>query len=208
MGTMMTAGNHAGHEPGGSKMAKKTVTLTGEDGQTVNVRVGDRCPDATATDSRDRAFAILDLRSAVLELQSALKNLGKAGERIDTANLGQAMGQVADVIVKVEAEANRLAYGQTDSYSCPACSGHGKPMAVGSAFLVCQSCDGLFTIRPVRRVVAQAFVKLDDPMQANAGACASRYFDFDLKNSTDNPSQVTRVHGWFDPNSKRVVQWG
>lgn len=92
--------------------------------------------------------------------------------------------------------------------SCPGCSGAGVATVEDAQVQRCQRCGGIFTDRrqPITREQAQAFVSLQQPMLANAGAAGSFFFDLDVINP--NGWQPDRLHGWADRSSRRVVQWG
>lgn len=89
---------------------------------------------------------------------------------------------------------------RTEIRSCSACSGavvYDERPELISWVGNCQRCGGLHIIAPTR-VTACRFVRLDQPMQDD---CESpRYFDVEYGRR--------RVHGWYDPKSKRVVQFG
>lgn len=92
--------------------------------------------------------------------------------------------------------------------SCPGCSGSGV-LTDDPQVLKCTSCGGIFTDpkQPICRTAAWKFVGLGQPMLANAGPDGSFYFDLDIVDGPD-ATQGTRVHGWADVKTRRVVQFG
>lgn len=95
----------------------------------------------------------------------------------------------------------------SSSTKCPGCSGQGQATDT-RAVLRCEGCGGVFTqgaeaVIPERLI---AFVKWHLPMLANAGPEGQFYFDFVVVAPSTNSK--TRMHGWADRATRRVVQWG
>jgi hypothetical protein len=83
---------------------------------------------------------------------------------------------------------------------CPACSSEGRIVPGQDVrVLTCKGCGGLFTRGLIEDELALSLVRLNDPMLPNASTV--RYFDFSLVGRR-------RFHGWFDVNTKQVIQWG
>lgn len=88
--------------------------------------------------------------------------------------------------------------------ACPGCSGTDfRPTAFGARVMACNSCGGVFGT--IYRGDASRIVDLSGPMQANADPASLRYFDLEL---LGGDLAVTLTHGWFDAQTKRVVQYG
>lgn len=84
---------------------------------------------------------------------------------------------------------------------CPACSGvlgviESYPLE-SFEVLKCRDCGGI--CGEVSREVLAKYVRTNY-MQANTDN--PKYFDFIIKETNQ------RVHGWFDPETKKVVQFG
>lgn len=91
--------------------------------------------------------------------------------------------------------------------SCPGCSGAGV-LTDDPQVLHCTRCGGIFTDPnfPIIGEQAIKFVAYHLPMLANAGVEGSFYFDLDIARPSDGGR--TRLHGWADRRTKRVVQYG
>jgi len=79
---------------------------------------------------------------------------------------------------------------------CPACSGEGK--IEGSVYR-CTVCDGVFGYYLHKSDVEQHVFFRFAKNEVEPGKL--RYFDFTLLNGD-------RVHGWYDPETKLVHQFG
>lgn len=105
-------------------------------------------------------------------------------------------------ILKAEAAAV-----QARKNECPACSGPGT-MSDDPQVLKCTRCGGIYT--PIgESIVGEAaikFVAYHLPMLANAGTDGQFYFDLVVFRPSDGGK--TRMHGWADRKTRRVVQWG
>src|SRR5262245_32104865 len=89
-----------------------------------------------------------------------------------------------------------------DGTSCPGCSGEVMGMGGYPNVGVCMSCDGIVG-NFGSLADSEKFVSFTKPMSdADEG---SKYFDFsyDFANGMKD-----RVHGWYDPKSKAVTQYG
>jgi hypothetical protein len=72
--------------------------------------------------------------------------------------------------------------------------------------LRCQSCGGVFTVAPVTMEQVLKFVSVHLPMVL--GEYDPFYFDFVVSSHDPGRMAGTRMHGWADRKTKRVVQWG
>jgi hypothetical protein len=93
--------------------------------------------------------------------------------------------------------------------TCPGCDGDGV-LSDDPQVLRCTKCGGVFTANPAEPITqaqAMKFVALHLPLQANA-VDADQVFYFDLDLVADVERGQTRLHGWADKATKRVVQWG
>jgi len=91
---------------------------------------------------------------------------------------------------------------QTFSLTCPGCGGkiqRRRPAPVGK----CGSCDGLISVRPATRNTLLSYVNLDQ-LDSVPDQNDCRYFD--LLYLTENG--VQRTHGWYDGQTRNVVQFG
>lgn len=93
--------------------------------------------------------------------------------------------------------------------TCPACSHNGKWMVDITKnskapelnnIKSCLNCGAIYGVAP-RSVIDPAFINLNK-MDANCEPELLKYFDFTFS-GTNN-----RVHGWFNTQTKNVVQWG
>lgn len=95
--------------------------------------------------------------------------------------------------------------------TCPGCNGAGV-LTDDPQVLRCESCGGIFTDGelPITWMQAIQFVKINQPMLANAGDEGQFYFDLDVTNDrpTIGAAGHRRLHGWADRATRRVVQWG
>jgi hypothetical protein len=71
----------------------------------------------------------------------------------------------------------------------------------------CERCGGLISLEPIPFETARRLVNLAEMQDRCA---APQYFDLLIE---PHPSQVThrapwRTHGWFDPQTKKVMQCG
>lgn len=96
-----------------------------------------------------------------------------------------------------------------DRIPCPACSERATftVIRVGTNdFPVyrCDGCSGLTRPQPILRQLADQLVGIDQPMLQEAEDAT--YFNLFVR---DNPTaQPHRVHGWYSPSMRRVVQYG
>jgi hypothetical protein len=91
---------------------------------------------------------------------------------------------------------------------CPGCSGPGV-LSDDPQVMRCEMCGGVFTTdQPISEQQVRQFVAFGQAMLQNAGPDGSFYFDFMVVPSFREPGLATRVHGWADKATKRVVQWG
>lgn len=98
---------------------------------------------------------------------------------------------------------------QPEPYAtCPGCSGATDPVENAPGVRRCQDCEGI--VGETDRSTARRFVDLGkwapgiDEGEVRADALkTSEYFDFTFP----GPDPV-RVHGWYDPASRGVVQFG
>ena len=79
---------------------------------------------------------------------------------------------------------------------CPACTGGSRP--IGRGFRQCDRCGGL--LGNAAKPIATRYVAFDQPMQSNGDDL--RYFDIYFTDAE------RRTHGWYDTQSRRVVQYG
>lgn len=86
---------------------------------------------------------------------------------------------------------------------CPGCSGSLVPLATDARLAKCQFCGGLVTLAPVPLDVACQYVDIGTLVD---GPVDGRYFDLDVISPRDGT--VSRTHGWFDPATKKVFQYG
>ena len=77
---------------------------------------------------------------------------------------------------------------------CVACSGH--LTGIADRVATCDKCGGVHG----HEAVLVAVVNVDKPMLEDADPRGTRYFDVTI--------DETRIHGWFDVLSMRVVQYG
>lgn len=83
---------------------------------------------------------------------------------------------------------------------CPGCSTTiGRETTVTGVYQ-CTGCFGL--VGTCYRGEAEALVGLHEPMLANAAPENLRYFDFTFMGGEG------RTHGFYDRNTRRVVQYG
>lgn len=118
---------------------------------------------------------------------------------------------LAKILVPVVVMAKRPKIGDavmTQPVTCPGCSGAGV-LTDDPQVLKCESCGGIFTnpAEPIYRTAAWKFVALGQPMLANAGDDGQFYFDLNIIDGPDG-FKATRVHGWADTKTRRVVQFG
>jgi hypothetical protein len=92
---------------------------------------------------------------------------------------------------------------------CPGCSGSGI-LTDDPQVLRCTGCGGVFTgADPISFDQALKFVAFKLGMLDNAGPDGQVYFDLTIINASGpQEGKPTRVHGWADRKTKRVVQWG
>lgn len=83
---------------------------------------------------------------------------------------------------------------------CRACSGTLRVSREGVGLLECRRCRGLHGT--LYRGEATALVGLGLPMLDESDNV--RYFDLDVLGSDG----IRRLHGWYDPVRRRVVQYG
>jgi len=157
----------------------------------------------------DMAAAEADARIAAIE-----KNLGAAAAKwADRNAAGWVLDRLADPctclsvglrVLPAEIAGQLLA---PKGPRCPGCSGSGV-LTDDPQVLRCQSCGGIFTDPnfPIIGEAAIQFVAYHLPMLANAGPDGSFYFDLDILRPSDGGR--TRIHGWADKATKRVVQFG
>jgi len=88
--------------------------------------------------------------------------------------------------------------------SCPGCSGSLTPLTTDPRMGVCDHCGGFVGIETLPYSTACCYVDLRADM-VDGEMKNTKYFDFDLK--LPNGKEI-RVHGWFDPNTKKVLQYG
>jgi hypothetical protein len=71
----------------------------------------------------------------------------------------------------------------------------------------CDNCGGLISVVPTTRtLIIRDYVKLN-VLQDASDQEDCRYFD--LRYFEDGPDgAVRRVHGWYDPSTRAVVQFG
>jgi DnaJ-class molecular chaperone len=93
----------------------------------------------------------------------------------------------------------------TRTATCPGCSGFGR-MTDNSSVLQCNRCGGFFTAEPITREEAADVIAIQLPMLGNAGPDGQFYFDLDILAADCNSH--SRIHGWADMKTRRVVQWG
>jgi hypothetical protein len=103
------------------------------------------------------------------------------------ADMRAFFGEHGDTVAKIDAN---------QAEKCPGCSGQTEYFDAG--IRRCVTCDGLVGRTSMER--AERYVTLD-AMQANAPVERMRYFDFTFDNKN-------RVHGWYDRETKKVVQYG
>lgn len=78
---------------------------------------------------------------------------------------------------------------------CPGCSGDTEYYDNG--LRRCTACGGISGYATMERALRH--VAINEPMQRD---CANpRYFDIQF-------NHTRRAHGWYDPETKRVVQYG
>ncbi len=101
----------------------------------------------------------------------------------------------------------RLKAKESESRRCPGCGGYVTPQFLDSVVGRCDNCGGLVSVKPTTRALIIAnYVKLN-VLQEATDQEDSRYFD--LRYFEDGPdSAVRRVHGWYDPSTRAVVQFG
>lgn len=92
-----------------------------------------------------------------------------------------------------------------NSLKCSACSGSLKPATNVpgiSGLSQCRRCGGLHG--SIYAGVATSLIGYGLPMQAESGPDGARYFDLSILGSAG----VSRMHGWYDPRTHRIVQEG
>lgn len=83
---------------------------------------------------------------------------------------------------------------------CPGCSGNGVLLPNKHSVYVCQSCGGIFG----DMYYGEAFEYVQLNRWSKDVNAEGKYFDFTLLSG----SGIKRVHGWFNPADKCIVQTG
>ncbi len=94
----------------------------------------------------------------------------------------------------------------TPREACPGCGSTDIRDSVHASIRHCERCGGRLTFQPVTYDVLLRAVRLD---QMQDGCAEPQYFDFLYFDLDEQQRVVTRrTHGWFDPTTKKVVQFG
>lgn len=91
----------------------------------------------------------------------------------------------------------------TAPQACPGCGSRGAQRSRVRGIWQCDRCGGLISFAPISYNAARQVVHLSE-MQAD---CAEpQYFDLAIRER--GTGTTYRTHGWFDPQTKKVVQFG
>ncbi len=89
---------------------------------------------------------------------------------------------------------------------CPGCNHQGVVVSGSSYYVVfrCEGCGGLFSDNlPMTEM--KKYVLVDQWVDSKAAFERSTYFDFSFRGADD---ERHRIHGWFDPKTKKLTQLG
>lgn len=84
--------------------------------------------------------------------------------------------------------------------TCPNCNSGLRAATRVRGVYMCSRCSAVYGTCWEREAVS--FVDLGT-LKAQANGAEVRYFDFII-----NDGQPRRVHGWYDPSDRKVVQYG
>lgn len=92
--------------------------------------------------------------------------------------------------------------------TCSACSGTLKALGptVAEPLAQCEDCEGLHTLRPIYKGALPINL-----FRMDAEPTEGRILDpvyFDLQWLDGRTGELNRSHGWYDPDTLNVVQYG
>jgi len=90
-----------------------------------------------------------------------------------------------------------------NTFCCSACNGELKQYGDATQVYECQSCGGLQGT--TYDGLINQYVKVGT-LKDGCEDGSALYFDFTILSGKDG--SVRRVHGWFDPKDRQVVQYG
>lgn len=87
--------------------------------------------------------------------------------------------------------------------TCTACSSkNGRSHEDDKGVVTCRSCGGVYTSRPI--YLGESYAYVLPRWSGRSDMDGAKYFDL----TTLGSEGIKRSHGWFDPDTKLILQTG